>query len=139
MKAEWLRNARPGSGTLGRRMKLRALSVVGSLVSFETRSGWYCHGRAHDGAVASFSTADLETGDAVGVRSLVPEQGPVRIGSAANRGRVDLWGRHGTGDAERGVPDVENRFANTAHAEVCQLGAAPLRPAVCRAVGHGER
>ena len=51
----------------------RVLSIVGSLVSFETNSGWYCHGTAHDGAVARFATVDLETGDAVDIRSLVPE------------------------------------------------------------------
>lgn len=51
----------------------RVLSVVGSLVSFETSSGWYCQGTAHGGAVARFSTVDLETGAAVNIRSLVPE------------------------------------------------------------------
>lgn len=65
----------------------RVLSVVGSLVSFETSSGWYCRGTAHDGAVASFSTVDLETGDAVDIRSLVPE---TAIVAGIGRGRIGL-------------------------------------------------
>lgn len=51
----------------------RVLSIVGSLVSFETNSAWYCHGTAHDGAFARFGTVDLDTGAAVDIRSLVPE------------------------------------------------------------------
>ena len=51
----------------------RVLSVVGSLVSFETTSGWYCQGNAHNGVVASFSTVDLDTGTEADIRQFVPE------------------------------------------------------------------
>lgn len=52
----------------------RVLSVVGTLVSFETSRGWSCQGAAHAyGAVAHFNTVDLDTGAAVDIRSLVPD------------------------------------------------------------------
>ena len=51
----------------------RVLSVVGSLVSFETTSGWYCKGNAHEGRSVQFRTVDLDTGTEVDIRSLVPE------------------------------------------------------------------
>jgi len=51
----------------------RVLSVVGSLVSFETTSGWYCQGNAHDGAVARFATVDLNTGAEVDIRQFVSD------------------------------------------------------------------
>lgn len=51
----------------------RVLSVVGSLVSYETTSGWYCQGNAHPGIVTRFSTIDLHTEAAVDIRRLVPD------------------------------------------------------------------
>ena len=51
----------------------RVLSVVGSLVSFETSSGWYCQGNAHEGNSARFGTVNLETRAEVDIRSLVED------------------------------------------------------------------
>ena len=54
-------------------LKGRVLSVVGSIVSFETNSGWYCQGNAHPGHVARFRTIDLQTGEDVDIRRLLPD------------------------------------------------------------------
>ena len=51
----------------------RVLSVVGSLVSFETTRGWYCQGNAHPGKSARFHAVDLDTGAEVDIRSLVED------------------------------------------------------------------
>ncbi len=52
----------------------RVLSVVGSLVSYETNSGWYCRGNAHPGQVVLFRTINLNTGEEVDIRQLVSEK-----------------------------------------------------------------
>ncbi len=49
------------------------LSVVGSIVSFETHHGWYCQGNAHPGNIVRFQTIDLNTGAEVDIRQLVPD------------------------------------------------------------------
>ena len=51
----------------------RVLSVVGSLVSYETTSGWLCQGNARPGVVARFQTIDLRTEAPVDLRRLVPD------------------------------------------------------------------
>ncbi|MCY4139582.1 MAG: hypothetical protein OXF56_15135 [Rhodobacteraceae bacterium] len=54
-------------------LKGRVLSVVGSLVSFETTNGWYCEGNVRPGIVTRFRTIDLHTGAVVDIRRLVPD------------------------------------------------------------------
>ena len=49
------------------------LSVVGSVVSYETRTAFYCEGTPRPRASASFGTVDLRTGADVDIRLLVPD------------------------------------------------------------------
>ena len=51
----------------------RVLSLVGSLVSFETFHSFYCEGAASPRAIRRFQTIDLHTGKEVDIRLLVPD------------------------------------------------------------------